>query len=221
MADKNEQAIDRANDLAEEDAIRKSKFYSDSTKMAMFSISAIFRLDSTFEPDAKTLHQEINKQAEEIIKGDTSGIETTLVSQTKTLDALFNRMAAQASLSQNLDRMRAYMDMALRAQNQCRKTLLALVAVKYPPQHQIVGQQNIALNQQVNNGVSRPMVQSQGGEETLKIKPENELLEKQDGKRLDSKAPSATIKAYSPVEAVEVSRGKNPRRKRAQQNERS
>lgn len=222
MDENNQNPIDEI----EKKAIKRAKSYTSSATLATVAIAAIGnpRMIGHREPDYLVLQKEIKEQTEKVQKGDTSGIETTLMCQAKALDMLFNTMVTQAVGSEHLDAMRAHMDIALRAQNQGRKTLLALAAIKYPPQQQFVGQQNIALNQQVNNGVSRQMVESQGGGEHLgniKIKPKNELLEKQDGKRLDTKAPSATIKAHSPVEAVEVGGGKNTRRKRAKQNERS
>jgi len=137
-----------------------------------------------------------------------------LMAQAKTLELLFNSMINNSLAAKHFDSIRYHMDIALRAQNQCRKTLLALETIKNPPQKQIVGQQNIALNQQVNNGVF-----DASHDHAKKIKPENELLEVSHEQRLDKGAQRTSSKINSPVEAVKISRRKNGRRKSYKQDE--
>ncbi|MGH8646968.1 MAG: hypothetical protein ACREX4_21935 [Gammaproteobacteria bacterium] len=63
------------------------------------------------------------------------------------------------------------MQLALKAQNQCRQTLAALAEIKNPRRTTFIGQQNNATNQQVNNV---------GGPSETRKNPEtreNELLE--------------------------------------------
>ncbi len=183
------------------DSLRRAKAYPDSSKLAVMAIDALAnpKKDEQYELNLKMLHQIIKEQAEESRKGDKSTLEETLICQAKTLDVIFNMMVSRAARAEYLDGLRAYMDIALRAQGQARKTLLALDAIKYPAQRQIVGQQNIALNQQVNNGGY--------------LKPGNELLEVKNEQRLDTGKAETTIKINPPVEAVEAGWCKKPRRK--------
>jgi hypothetical protein len=175
-------------------AISKAMAYSDSTRLASLGISAFASPDGTRSPDMKTLHQEIKKAVTEATLGDLSETEVTLICQVKMLDFLFNRLLIDAASASNPESFKACMDLALRAQNQCRKNIMALHALKNPQYTTFVKQQNVAFNQQVNNDII----------ESQKIKLENELLEKKDGQRLDTRKTKATIKAYSEMETLEV-----------------
>jgi hypothetical protein len=108
--------------------------------------------------------------------------------------------------------IQVFADIAFKAQNQSRKTLLALSAIKHPQQQTVVKQQNVAFNQQVNNDTTHGR---------HKINPENELLEleKNYGKRLDASTPSKAIKTYTQMETVAISGSKKPRRQSPKQNE--
>lgn len=159
-------------------------------------------------PDVEHVYSEITKQVSEVLEGNTNRIEIMLTAQAKTLDLLFNAMITRSFKAKHFDSVRYHMDIALRAQNLCRKTLLALDTVKNPPQKQIVGQQNIAFNQQVNNGTLDIQTPS-----SFKIKPENELLEAHNEQWMDKGTSTTASKINSPMETVGIGRRKNTGRK--------
>jgi hypothetical protein len=173
-----------------DDAILMAAAYTDSTQLAALSIVRL----SSHKLDVKTVYEGINKQIQKVNNGDFTGIESTLTAQAMTLDLLYNKMMRLAVESDQPEKQQFYMDVAMRAQNQCRKTMLALGSSKIPPQQTVVKQQNIAVNQQVNNG-SLP--------KPLKIKPENELLEAKQNEWMDTRAQTAPSNVNSQLETVE------------------
>jgi hypothetical protein len=92
-------------------------------------------------------------------------------------------------------------DIALRAQNQSRKTLAVLAEIKNPRRTTFIKQQNNAVNQQVNNAIKSKS-------EKIK-KVANELLELKDEQRLDTRAAASSITDDSQVEAVEICRSED------------
>ena len=86
--------------------------------------------------------------------GNLSEAESILTAQAVALDAIFTELAARAAgnMGQYLNAAETYMRLALKAQSQCRTTLEALAEIKNPRPVAFVRQQNLAVNQQVNNG---------------------------------------------------------------------
>ena len=139
----------------------------------------------------------LRDQAERIHGGDLNRMESILISQAHTLDAIFNNLAHRAALCMagNLDTTDTYLRLALKAQSQCRTTLETLTAIKNPP---IIyaKQANFAAGpQQVNNGAP-----AQAGKNK---KSPNELLEQKPYEWLDSGEKGAAGSANSEVEAME------------------
>lgn len=122
-----------------------------------------------------------------------------LTTQAHALDAIFSRLAAHSSnfIGTEVHLAESYLKLALRAQNQCRTTLEALAAVKNP--HSVyVRQQNIAHNQQVNNGQG-PARRADAAETE---NAPNELLEVEHGERLDARASGQAGCGDPSMEAV-------------------
>lgn len=97
-----------------------------------------------------TLHDQVNVTKD----GDLSRTEAMLVTQSQTLDLLFNRLTRQAMMNvgQYSETAERYMKLALRAQSQCRANAETLHEMKHP-RPVYFGQANIANGpQQVNNG---------------------------------------------------------------------
>jgi hypothetical protein len=96
----------------------------------------------------------MREKVAQVQRGDLSETEATLTAQAVTLDAIFNAMAKRAALNMgsHLNATESYMRMALKAQAQCRATLETLAEVKFPKAATFVRQQNVAYQQQVNNG---------------------------------------------------------------------
>jgi hypothetical protein len=96
-----------------------------------------------------------------------------------------------------------YMKLALRAQGQCRATLETLALIKNPQPY--VRQQNVAVNQQVNNGAQPPRAEENP-------KSTNELLTDRRGEyeTLDAGGTAATGGTDKELEAVAaVNRAEN------------
>jgi hypothetical protein len=98
------------------------------------AIGAALMLPWVFErkPNADLIVPLKNQVANVVATGDSKSIEEMLYAQSLSLQALFNRWISVAALcteTESIDRMGS---LALRAQDQCRKTLLALSEVRNP-----------------------------------------------------------------------------------------
>jgi hypothetical protein len=172
--------------------IKLAKHYSDTSTLATLSANSIISTLGS-NVDTCTLHKEIKRQIRSTLKSNSHKQETILIAQVKTLDLLFNNMVSKAVSSQHLNQMMAYMDIAIKAQNQCRKTICALHSIKHPQQQTVIKQQNNAINQQVNNGEAIEK----------KIKSENELLSiEENHAALDIKRTSETVRNNQEMETV-------------------
>lgn len=181
-----------------QEAITRSKLYGNPIINSALTTYSIHNKSI----DLTTITNEFENQANQIIGGDIAAIEKVLASQALSLNAIYNRMAVTMSSSDTLHQFQVYSDVALKAQNQCRKTLLALAEIKNPKKATFVKQQNVAFNQQVNNG----------NPENLKntAKPTNELLSEIKHETLDFGGTSETIRGNSQMEAVgALHRGKD------------
>jgi len=103
------------------------------------------------EPDVCAIFEELREQSKEIRAGDMSRLEDMLFNQSCALQSIFTDLASRAIGGSLLQQSQAYMQLALKAQNQCRQTLATLAAIKHPQHAIFVKQQNNAINQQVNN----------------------------------------------------------------------
>jgi hypothetical protein len=126
-------------------------------------------------------------EVEKVQAGDLSTVEATLTAQAVTLDKIFIEMARRAGMNMGeyLLATETYMKLALKAQAQCRTTLQTLAEIKNPQPVAFVKQANIAHGpQQVNNGIASRA-------ENLN-NPSNEVLEVNNGERLDTRKAGTT-----------------------------
>lgn len=108
--------------------------------------------------DIKQRLPALQDQLAQIKSGDLSVVEEMLFSQASTLQAIANQFAALGSVSIGLNKHETgiqQLHIALRAQDQSRKTLLALVEVKNPKRTTFV-KANTAIRQQVNQMAISP-----------------------------------------------------------------
>jgi hypothetical protein len=134
--------------------------------------------------------QVLEKTIKEIQSGDLSKIEEMYISQAVALEAMFTSLARRAKAQDKLLQYETHMRLALKAQNQSRATLQALVQLKQPSQTTFVKQANIAQGlQQVNNLAEK------------NITPQNELL-RDSYAELDSGAASTPTGANTALEAL-------------------
>ena len=155
----------------------------------------------------------LNHQVEAVVNNKLDRPEAMLIAQAHTLDAIFNNMTQRAALNavQHLDSCDTYLKLGLRAQSQCRSTLEALNEIKNPKSVAFVGQANIAGgHQQVNNGTQANNDPRAEGNQN----PPNELMETQNGERVDFGTKAKAGGDDSPMEAVGAKhRTSNTRRK--------
>jgi len=147
------------------------------------------------------LIQNLNQQVAAVKDNKLDRPEAMLIAQAHTLDAIFNNMTQRAVLNagEYIGACDTYLKLGLRAQSQCRATLETLSEIKNPKSVAYVRQANIAGgHQQVNNGVS---TSNEPRAEESQNRP-NELLEAQDGERMDIGETAKAVKDDSSVETV-------------------
>jgi hypothetical protein len=138
------------------------------------------------------------KSAKSVKDNDLSQIEETLTAQAMTLNIMFGELARRSALNMGeyIEASQRYMNMALKAQNQCRMTLETLSAIKNPPVV-YARQANIAHGpQQVNNGTATA---THAGENANRP---NKLLEQGNERPLDTGTPGNTSDSHQALETV-------------------
>jgi hypothetical protein len=138
----------------------------------------------------------LGKTIREIQSGDLSKIEEMYISQAVALEAMFASLARRAKVQDKLLQYDTHMRLALKAQNQSRATLQALVQLKQPSNTQFIKQANIAQgHQQVNNLAEK------------NITPQNKLFK--DGyEELDTGTTPTTTGIDTALEALDkINRG--------------
>ena len=136
--------------------------------------------------------KEINS---DVIDGDLTIAEALLIDQTLVLQSVFSNFTAKMANAKLLSQVEAFGKIALRAQNQCQRTLKTLLEYKNPKRTTFIKQQNNATNQQVNDGKLKEIPEKE-------IKPANELLEVNHEARLDTGKTKETVKVNSELETV-------------------
>lgn len=142
--------------------------------------------------DIQSTLEVLEKAVSRIKLGDLSNVEEMLLNQAIALESIFAKTVERANDSQYMANYQAQMQIALKAQNQCRATLQALVQLKQPTNTQFIRQANISQgHQQVNNLGEKNMT------------PQNELL-KDKYAQLDDRRASTTKGADSTLETLEI-----------------
>jgi hypothetical protein len=142
------------------------------------------------------LFEALVRQGEGVQAGDLAMAERMLMSQAQVLGVIFNQLASKAARAKLLPQFEVYMRLALRAQNQARTTLETLALVKNPVAPAFIRQQNLAINQQVNNGLpSRGPANEEARNGVLAHAPID---------RLDARAQGKAITAHPHLGTVAV-----------------
>lgn len=133
----------------------------------------------------------LEREVSKVKGGDLSKIEEMLLSQAVALELMFTSLARRAKAQEQLLQYETHMRFALKAQNQSRATLQALIQLKQPSQTTFVKQANIAQgHQQVNNLPEK------------NITPQNELL-RGDYAKLDNRRTPTAEGVNSTLEALD------------------
>jgi hypothetical protein len=191
--------IKRGKDQSKEEALAEFKSKSEYLSTAVIeSFGVGIGDDFNFPSTIKTLEKTI----QQITSGDLSKIEEMYISQAMALEVMFTSLARRAKAQEKLLQYETHMRFALKAQNQCRATLQALVQLKQPSNTTFVKQANIAQgHQQVNNLAEK------------NITPQNELL-KGSYAQLDTGTTPTTEGIDTTLEALgKINGRKNTRRK--------
>ncbi|MFN7611284.1 MAG: hypothetical protein ACK5QX_10180, partial [bacterium] len=125
--------------------------------------------------DIGALSEELVEQCGKVHDGDLKRVESMLVAQAHTLDALFNRLTTLGMGQEFLKQFEVYMRLAFKAQAQARATVEALAEIKNPRPVAFVKQANVGTNVQVNNGSTDQNAQARAREN--EPHPQNGLLE--------------------------------------------
>lgn len=116
----------------------------------------------------------LKQQGQAVQEGDLTAIEGVLAAQLQVLHQSFSVCMAKGFGCKNMENILAYTHLALKMQEQTRRTASTLASIKAPRQTAFIKQQvNTAQNQQVINGpVANHTSKSFSGELE---KPQNEL----------------------------------------------
>ena len=151
--------------------------------------------------DLTTLVQQLSEQTKATSEDNSEPCEAMLTAQSHTLNALFHSLAMRAQGTEYLQQLDTYLKLALRAQSQCRATWEAISTIKNPPLVGYVKQANTAQGHQQVNNARAPTT-------TTPFRPwknqnaQIELLEQNDGERLDTGTAEAAGGVDPPVETV-------------------
>jgi hypothetical protein len=154
--------IRKEKDQTKEQALAE---YKSKSKFLSTAVIESFGVGLGDDFSFQSTMQTLEKTIQQIQSGDLSKIEEMYISQAVALEGMFTSLARRAKNQEKLLQYETHMRFALKAQNQCRATLQALVQLKQPSQTTFVKQANIAQgHQQVNNLAEK------------NITPQNELL---------------------------------------------
>lgn len=140
-------------------------------------------------------------QTQAVTGGDLSSLEAMLTVQAGTLDAVFNKLANQASQANHVSTQEVLLRTALKAQAQCANTVKVLGELKQPKSIAFIRQANVANQQQINNGVP-PSGASRTRTHARPENQSNELLTEQHGTTLDTRTTGGTGRGNQALEAV-------------------
>ena len=134
----------------------------------------------------------------DVLDGDITIAEALLIDQAIVLQSFFSNYTSKMVNAEYLSQVEAYSKIALRAQNQCQRTLRTLrtlLEFKHPKRTTFVKQQNNATNQQINESELKEFPEK-------KVKPANELLEQNHEARLDTPETKEAVTVDSEVETL-------------------
>lgn len=151
------------------------------------------------DQDLNALEQELTCRTDRLLNGDMRYVEAMLFAQAQALQSVFVNLALKATDEEcPPKRQSEYMNLALRAQAGSRATLQALVDVKNPRVQTFVGQQNVAYQQQVNNG---QVPNEPTGNDAV---TSNELLSEANHAAMDGDRTEVPVCVNSELAAVEA-----------------
>lgn len=150
--------------------------------------------------DGVTAFERLSRSVDRIHNNDTNEIEAMLITQAKSLEYVFYDALTKLPNS-SMEHAEVFADIALKAQSNCRKTLMALAELKHPRRTTIIKQQNNAITQQVNNNVKSESCEI---ENNKKIANELDAKVSYETKNMDIGTTITTGTTNTPTETVGV-----------------
>lgn len=150
MSEKSVVQLSLKDGQSKEDAI--AEFWMSSSMMGASVIDAFKKNVQGDELSFEMALGVLKNNTKSINAGEVDKIEAMLICQANALEVMFSYLARKALAQQYFNQYQANIQLALKAQNQCRTTLQTLIQLKQPNQTAFIKQTNIANgNQQVNN----------------------------------------------------------------------
>ena len=147
--------------------------------------------------------------SEKIKDGRTEDLEELLLLQVELLNQTFMNYTELISLTDSTAGKKVFAEIALKSQNQCRRTITTLADLKTPKRTTFI--KNSAVNQQVNLG-DAPSNSSEELENLEKIRADELIGDINE--RMDAGATSKAVRSDQAVEALgEVHRAQECHRK--------
>lgn len=151
--------------------------------------------------DSVAAFERLSRSVDRVLNNDTDEIEAMLITQAKSLEYVFYDALTKLPNS-SMEHAEVFADIALKAQSNCRKTLMTLAELKHPRRTTtIIKQQNNAVTQQVNNNVKSESCEI---ENNKKIANELNAKVAYETKVMDIGTTIATGTTNTTAEAVEV-----------------
>jgi len=141
---------------------------------------------------AEDVAADMRDHAAAVHAGDMRSIEAAMIGQAETLGAMFTSLQRRARNTSDIERFRALLTLALKAQAQSRATYETIAEIRNPRQVLIARQANIAQQQMVSNGGARERSHQPARTEANTNAP-IELLEEPHGYSLDPGAARAPV----------------------------
>lgn len=154
--------------------------------------------DDPILPGLEGFADAIKESTAAIQRGDLGHLEALMYAQVETLNTMFHTSLNRAHGAAHLPQVQHYSDCALKAQNQCRRTVLAIAELNQPKNTTVIKQQNNAVNQQVNNSEN-------------KSQPENEIYEGNHVEKVDGREPKTSVGVDTSLETVDFNNGTKDR----------
>lgn len=159
-----------AADLARKEQLEKNK--------AIANLSSTINAAAVIEAYSKgvfgeqqgglmEVHDALSDSIDQVWDGDLKKCEAMLLSQAVALQSIFTNLSRRAVHQDYLKQFDTYLRLALKAQSQSVRTMEALAEIKNPRSVAFVRQANIATTQQVNNGTTSRVEDSENQQNKL------------------------------------------------------
>lgn len=196
-----ESGLKRNRKKVTEDFVSKAEALPCSTLFHLYEGARFSSHDDAKGLDLTVLQENMTANVERVKAGDLTGIEQLLVQQIDALNHFFYRYLEFGLRQEEIEHTCAIFHLALRMQEQARKTAATLAAVKNPKQTAFIKQLNQGVTQQINNPVSS---------ENFTASQANEIYKEPEGEKygpLDSRVSQQTSGCYSASPAMGTSYG--------------